>query len=145
MTLPTTQGIRVFVYGSLKRGLHNAGVLADCDFIGRCIIEGRYSLIDLRAFPGLVENPALEPNQKIVGEVYRVSKETLDVLDMIEGHPDFYCRHKVQTPWKGAWAYFLPHEYKERYPLVPPVSDTTVIWRPSDEEVEWLTSPTAAA
>lgn len=131
-----SQGIRVFVYGSLKQGRGNHSALSGADLLGRCVLRGPYRMVDLHYYPGLVMTPTDKSESLVLGEVYRISKGQLDMLDMIEGHPDYYCRHKVQTPWKGAWAYFLPHSYLAAKPSVE-YTHGTQIWLPTDEEVEW--------
>jgi gamma-glutamylcyclotransferase (GGCT)/AIG2-like uncharacterized protein YtfP len=71
----------------------------------------------------------------IAGEVYRVDSETLDALDVLEGHPDWYKREQVNTPWKWAWLYFMPESYAESAPEIE-----SGCWNPTDEEFEWLTA-----
>jgi gamma-glutamylcyclotransferase (GGCT)/AIG2-like uncharacterized protein YtfP len=137
---PSYTGIRVFVYGTLKRGRGNNRFLEDAELLGRCIITGKHTLVDLGYYPGLVENKNGETHS-VVGEVYRINRETLDTLDMLEGHPDYYSRAKVQTPWKGAWCYFLPDDYINVAPPVPTVDNTDVqVWRPTEEEREYVSS-----
>lgn len=137
-------GIRVFVYGSLKQGLHNNGLLKDAEFLGRCTIQGAFKMLDLRSFPGLVRSPSPNGETSVVGEVYRLpNKDALDTLDIIEGHPHFYSRSKVQTPWKGAWCYFLPTEYMAQAPEVEP-SNNTYVWRPNENELSWMEEQRAA-
>jgi gamma-glutamylcyclotransferase (GGCT)/AIG2-like uncharacterized protein YtfP len=123
--------IRVFVYGTLKQGHGNNRLLENSKFLGRCYIEGPWRLINLGAYPGLVEIPKIE-FAKVLGEVYQVDLDTLQSLDWLEGHPRYYRRDKVATPWKNAWAYFLPEDYIEKYPLVDKV------WEPSDVETEFM-------
>lgn len=130
-------GIRVFVYGSLKQGRGNHSALAGADLLGRCVLRGPYRMLDLHYYPGLVMTSNTKEESLILGEVYRISKGQLDTLDMIEGHPDYYCRHKVQTPWKGAWAYFLPQSYLAVKPSVE-YTHGAQVWLPTDEEAEWV-------
>lgn len=134
-----TTGIRVFVYGSLKKGLGNHSVLESALLLGRCKIQGKFQMLDLRYYPGLVFNPQAEKDSAVLGEVYKITKEQLDVLDMIEGHPDYYCRTKVITPWKGAWCYMLPQDYLGK---VHPVEETggVQVWRPNDQEIAYVQS-----
>ena len=129
-------GIRVFVYGSLKRGCGNHSILEKAEYLGRCTLRGKYQMLNLKYYPGLVCNSQID-NNAVLGEVYKVTKEQLDVLDMIEGHPDYYCRTKVTTPWKSAWCYFLPDAYIGRSPPVDPTSGVQV-WLPNKEEVEYV-------
>jgi gamma-glutamylaminecyclotransferase len=124
--------IRVFVYGSLKQGKGNHRLLEQSKFLGRCMIEGPHRMISLGGYPGLVRKEDLPP-RKIVGEVYQVNEETLQSLDWLEGHPRFYERHKVETPFKNAWVYYLPEGYLDRHP------DAGQIWQSSEEERAWFT------
>jgi gamma-glutamylaminecyclotransferase len=122
------EGIRVFVYGTLKAGHPNHGPLEGAEFLGRCFIEGEYTLLNLGWYPGLVA----AGKGKVFGEVYRVDDDTLHTLDIVEGHPEFYERKKITTPWKKAWTYFLPPEYLEENEVV-----ADGCWEPSDEEEEF--------
>ena len=124
--------IRVFVYGSLKNGKGNHRLLANSKYLGRCYIEGKQRLLSLGGFPGLVKDDSL-PMNRIVGEVYQINDETLQALDWLEGHPRFYKREKVATPFKNAWAYYLPAEYLGKgYP------DAGSCWHASPDEHEWM-------
>lgn len=134
----TTAGIRVFVYGSLKQGRGNASALDAATLLGRCVLRGNYALLNLGWYPGLVMDKGL--NGAVLGEVYRINKETLDLLDMIEGHPNYYRRTKVLTPWKGAWAYFLPEDYLGQRPVVEPSVADVSIWQPTDDEVSYVSA-----
>lgn len=103
---------RVFVYGTLKEGHGNHGYyLAGNPAVkklGRCYITGDYRMYTNGAFPIVTVGDDPEREAHIVGEVYEVDEPTLDALDALEGHPDWYCRQKVQTPWKKAWVYLMP-------------------------------------
>lgn len=132
-----TQGIRVFVYGTLKEGRPNNDALRGADLLGRHILRGKYRMVNLGYYPGMVFLPSTEPDNQILGEVYRVSRDTLQVLDYIEGHPNYYARHKVTTPWKGAWCYFLPMAYKDKAEAVETVEGIQ-IWKPSDVERQYV-------
>jgi gamma-glutamylcyclotransferase (GGCT)/AIG2-like uncharacterized protein YtfP len=122
----------VFVYGSLKNGKGNHSLLGNSKFLGRCYIEGPHRMLSLGGYPGLVEKEDI-PNSKVVGEVYQISEETLRALDYLEGHPRYYCRYKVETPFKNAWAYYLPAAYLDKgYP------DAGMCWHPSQDELQWM-------
>lgn len=82
----------VFVYGTLRRGEPNHGwFLEDSEFLGKARTAGR--LVNLGAFPGLLEDPTTE----VEGEVYRVTATTLAGLDQLEGHPHMYQRREVDA------------------------------------------------
>jgi gamma-glutamylaminecyclotransferase len=81
----------VFVYGSLLRGESNHRVLGGARLVARAITAPRYTLIDLGAFPAILDHGTTS----IRGEVYRCDAETLVRLDRLEGHPRFYERRDV--------------------------------------------------
>jgi gamma-glutamylcyclotransferase (GGCT)/AIG2-like uncharacterized protein YtfP len=127
-------GIRVMVYGTLKKGHPNFRALENAEFLGRCYLEGNYAMLDLGWFPAIVHHNRTDLGaRRVYGEVYRVDEDTLYTLDCIEGHPTFYQRQKVETPFKKAWCYFLPESELDREH--EPVD--TGMWRPSDEEKEF--------
>lgn len=103
--------IRVFVYGTLKEGhgnhdyflAGNPGVKK----LGRCYVSGDFDMYTNGAFP-IVTMGNTDRIRHIVGEVYEVDEDTLDSLDCLEGHPDWYRRVKVSSPWKSAWMYVMP-------------------------------------
>lgn len=130
--------IRVFVYGTLKRGngLHALIERGNTDFIGRNYIESNLMLADMGFYPALVPD-TYEPSAKykVFGEVYAVDDETLAAIDMAEGHPRLYKRHKVWTsdPAMKVWAYVLqdkPGEYAEDW-----IEDG--VWNGTDAEIEY--------
>lgn len=135
---PSAPGIRVFVYGTLKQNRSNAGVLRNAELLGRCTLTGTHKMIDLGFYPGLVmDGDPKGPQRTVLGEVYRINRDQLAILDMIEGHPDYYARMKVTTPWKGAWAYYLPTAYFEQREAVAEIGGVQV-WRPSQEEIAYV-------
>ena len=129
-----SKGIRVFVYGTLKSGHGNWSCYFEgnqgATLLGRCYITGHIGLVDLGFFPCAVKTTD-GVERHIVGEVYRVDSTTLDALDCLEGHPDWYCREQVDTPWKRAWCYFMA-DHNNASSLIEPG-----IWHPSDEEILW--------
>lgn len=72
---------RVFVYGTLKRGLRNHRFLENATFVGEAYTVTRFFMIDGR-FPVLRDaGPNLE---QVGGEVYVVNDRTLAQLDELE-------------------------------------------------------------
>jgi len=128
-----TTGIRVFVYGSLKKDHTNHRCIEGAEYLGRCYIVGDYEMIDMQYYPGVLKGGGNKCN-RIYGEVYRVDKDTLDALDILEGHPSYYERIKVDTPWKKAWVYLLPASYSEKgFAVIK-----NGMWHPTQEEKEWI-------
>lgn len=127
---------RVFVYGTLKAGKPNFRALEGAEFLGRCCLHGRYTMVSLGWYPAVIEHvDPTAPVRFISGEVYRVNDDILHTLDIIEGHPNYYTRKKVETPFKKAWVYMLPHQY---------LAGRTVLedgmWQPSDSERDFMRS-----
>jgi gamma-glutamylcyclotransferase (GGCT)/AIG2-like uncharacterized protein YtfP len=100
----------IFVYGSLLRGERAHGLLGDGHFLAAAGTLPAYRLLDLCAYPGLVDNGGVA----VEGEVYAISAQRLAELDRYEGHPDAFRRGPVALapPWDGgvveAWFYRGP-------------------------------------
>lgn len=111
----------IFTYGSLRKGYGNHALLEDGRFgkvvdAGDCITEGKYTLLHLGGFPGLVA----KGNTSVYGELYNVDDDVLRRLDQLEGHPHFYKRVPLKvkpvgtqedTPWQDVEGYVLPEEW----------------------------------
>lgn len=75
---------KVAVYGSLKSGHGNHGLLKGSIHVGNKVVEG-FDMFGLGSFPGI------KPKEggKIFVEVYEVDDTTLERLDWLEGYsPD---------------------------------------------------------
>tara|TARA_R110001599_G_scaffold217203_2_gene415432 strand:- start:591 stop:992 length:402 start_codon:yes stop_codon:yes gene_type:complete len=101
----------VFVYGTLKRGYSNNALLRSSKLLGRAITKERFTMFE----DGIPYVSKYIQTSRISGEVYAVSKSTLDNLDMLEGHPSWYKREKTHieylndqgdTKTINAWLYF---------------------------------------
>ena len=102
---------RVFVYGSLLRGLYNHHWLGAAIFEGSATTQPEFCMVKLGRYPGL-----LAGRSTIVGEVYRVDDAGLARLDELEAAPKLYQR-KLRELADGshAWIYELsePALYKD--------------------------------
>jgi gamma-glutamylcyclotransferase (GGCT)/AIG2-like uncharacterized protein YtfP len=98
--------IRVFVYGTLKRGQRNHRVLAGQRFLGEATTAPRYRLYDRGPYPCLVEDRA--NGVPVQGEVWVVDAETLGRLDAYEEVPKLYTRKEIDLAGYSApvLAYF---------------------------------------
>nr|SPS05747.1 conserved protein of unknown function [Candidatus Nitrotoga fabula] len=93
--------MKIFVYGTLLRGMLRAPVLNDSEFLGLGFIQG--SFYDLGEYPGVQDG-----NDPIYGEIYQIDTSTLEKLDRIEGYnpaaerQSLYLRKNVfVTPFDG--------------------------------------------
>ena len=89
----------MFVYGTLKQGSHNNSMLGKSKFLGKAVTKPALNIksvgvpIVMTPFTDAMRNIA----KPIVGEVYRVSKKTIDTIDILEGHPDLYKRFLIDV------------------------------------------------
>lgn len=96
----------LFVYGTLKQGQRNHGLMdrVGAEFKGFDVIAGRVIHV-MGGLPGLVHSETA----RVEGEIYNVSGEALELLDDFEGvHSGFYERRRVLTVAnEEVWVYFL--------------------------------------
>ena len=96
----------LFVYGTLRKGFNNHGLIEDKPFITEAVIEG--SLILEGWLPMVFPGPGL-----VVGEIYQIDDvDSWRRLDRLEGHPGWYNRREVDaTDADGkayrVWVYFM--------------------------------------
>jgi gamma-glutamylcyclotransferase (GGCT)/AIG2-like uncharacterized protein YtfP len=106
-----------FVYGSLKEGFGNHGVLGDSPLEGKASLISNSKLVSLGSFPAVVKDQ-LE-DTAILGEVYKVDDKALTRLDRLEGNGSFYNRElrditmSENGAQRKAWVYFLMSDYGE--------------------------------
>ena len=99
----------IFAYGSLKRHFHNHHYLESSLYLGTGYTKSKYALYE-DGIPFLVKG---DPVSHVCGELYEVDPTTLKQIDMLEGHPDWYCREQVEIISETnqtimAWLYFYP-------------------------------------
>jgi len=78
--MPDAQPVRVFLYGTLRRGGSAADLLRGCTPLGPATVRGR--LYDLGAYPALILDPAGHP---VHGEVWECPAQLVGQLDRYEG------------------------------------------------------------
>lgn len=104
----------LFVYGTLKRGQPNHGLLGPARWLGDSFLEG-VCLHDLGPFP-----MAIAGEGAIQGEIYAVAWSALAELDAFEGCPRLYrrCRFPL-ADGRLVWIYLgQPHQVRNR-PRLP--------------------------
>lgn len=97
---------RVFVYGTLKRGLRNAHLLSGSRFVSAAEVPG-FALYDLGDYPGIV--PTGTSDDKVPGEIFEVTAETLAKLDRLEDEGTLYRRECLRIGNVDTFIYvYLP-------------------------------------
>lgn len=89
--LATMLTLRLFVYGSLKRGFSNHDRMRGACFAGVAVTASGHELFLVGEYPALVTGGA----GTVSGEVYEVTPEHLLRLDAFEDHPHLYCRTTI--------------------------------------------------
>ena len=96
--------MKLFIYGTLKRGHSRAGVLSGQRFLGEVYTQARYRLYDTGSYPALVEVALSDGvrGREIQGELWQVDAACLATLDKIEGVPRLFRRLPVELkPLEG--------------------------------------------
>jgi gamma-glutamylaminecyclotransferase len=111
----------VFVYGTLKKGHYNHRCIS-MDPTAKLVFDDavvQADMYNLGAFPAITQGKG-----HVQGEVWLVSDLTLDRLDHLEGHPDFYKRKEIFFGGKQkAWAYFMLKENLPKNAVPMPVGN----------------------
>ena len=106
--------MKVFVYGTLKKGFGNHHLLKDASYLGTHITEPKYTMYSMDGFP------AVSPigTTRIIGEVYEITTEILEDLDRLEGYPGWYSRETIITKYEPAYIYLMPNLENTYRPIV---------------------------
>lgn len=92
------QPTNIFVYGTLKKGRGNHGVLGNSVFLGEAVTQNvNFTMFD-GGFP-FVSDVFDDGNQgNIIGELYQTdNKAILSNLDRLEGVPYLYVKREVDV------------------------------------------------
>lgn len=98
----------VAVYGTLKKGYSNYWhYLSGSHFVGSGTTTDKYPLV-VSGLPYLIEEKGVGYNVDV--DVFKVTDSKLKDLDLLEGHPRWYCRKQINITLKGkqvlCWIYF---------------------------------------
>ena len=74
--------MKVFVYGTLRKGMVNDYMMKDCLFIGYGYLRGSLYMIENADYPGYIE----AGSDLILGEIYEVDESNIEALDYFEGY-----------------------------------------------------------
>lgn len=109
----------VAVYGTLREGRGNNRLLTTSTKLGSCTLQGwvMHPAGYHAGFPVIFASDA--PQDEIVVEVYECTTEVLEgPLDGLEGHPTWYKRELVATPFGEAWIYVMQDESYKQFPRI---------------------------
>jgi gamma-glutamylaminecyclotransferase len=110
----------VAVYGTLKIGKGNHGLLSNSIYMGTARTKDLMRLCVV-SLPYLVRGES-EEGKNVLVELYYVDDSTLASLDRLEGHPVYYKREKMKfTPDESifsneveAWVYMVDERYDNK-------------------------------
>lgn len=90
---------KVFVYGTLKKGFGNHGILGKSEFIDEAITKERCFTMFDGVFPFVSDSFVNdELCGSVVGELYEVvDEQTMANLDRLEGVPTLYVKREVDV------------------------------------------------
>ena len=99
----------IFVYGTLRSGGGNSRLLRESELVSIAKTDGKYALY-VEGIPYAVKK---EEVSRIIGEVWSVNSDTLQSIDLLEGHPNWYVRELINVILTDAnmlraWIYFNP-------------------------------------
>lgn len=118
---------RVFVYGTLLRGLANHHWLEGGRFVAPAVTAEPLLLVDLGDYPALLE----QPGTPVVGEVWEVDDRGLERLDRLEDYPALYDRRPVRLQsGESALVYVLRGVPEDHGAVATPI--------PSGDYRDWL-------
>lgn len=97
---------KVFVYGSLRKGMGNHVLLGGSQLVKQDIMMYPGPMVSMGGFPAVIKtNDTL---CRIRGEVYLVDATIMQRLDRLEGYPYFYNRElRATKSGYTTWIYFM--------------------------------------
>ena len=107
---------RIFVYGTLRRGMRQHSMLSGAMFRGLSKTEPAFTLLDAGAWPAAISGG----QTSIGGEVYNLPGEQLEALDAYERHPHFFRRfHVVLADTRLAWMWVYISDIEPHWQFLP--------------------------
>lgn len=101
--------VKIFTYGSLKKGFFNHHVVEDSRFIMKTTTEEKYDMVSFGLYPAVKESVK---NKLIQGELYEVNVNILNRIDYIESNGYYYQRKLIMVNGYDhpVWMYFIINE-----------------------------------
>lgn len=99
----------------MLRGESNHGLLARATFVREAATAVGFTLYALDGHPGM----SAEGGGIVHGEVFDVDSATLERLDALEGHPDWYRRSPLRlADGESVETYLLPSRFTGACPVI---------------------------
>jgi gamma-glutamylaminecyclotransferase len=88
----------LFVYGTLRQGCTNHHLIFGSPHLGPATTVEPFVMATQksRSYPYIFKHPDLHATT-VQGEMYEINQETIHRLDILEGHPDHYCRQQIRV------------------------------------------------
>ena len=116
--------MKLFIYGTLKRGCRNHPYMAGQRFVGEARTAPLFRLVSMGSYPGMVSD---EHGRSIEGEVWEVDAACLKRLHVLEGVEEGEYAFEV-VPLLAPFDEELVHGYRFLQP-VEGRPDVGVVWR----------------
>lgn len=122
----------LFTYGTLMQGFWNHKYLGDSLYLGPGVTYEKYALYNYR-YPFAVHE-AIEdkhPVKTVIGELYQVTREVLDVVDELEQQYDRMAR-PIMSQHRGlltAFVYEYPHSEPYGFKLLCEETQGSYKWK----------------
>lgn len=128
--------MKLFVFGSLKKGEWANAKLAGCMFLGKAVSHDSFLMADV-GYPMIVPVDD-DGGHRVEGEIYEINAAVLAACDRYEGYPSHYTREEKLfslDPGDGdpmpatveAWVYFN-HNLPAQAMRVLPADDGLLRW-----------------
>lgn len=104
--------MKLFVYGTLRRGERAHALLGAARFLGQAWTEPRFRLVDMGGYPALVEGGSL----RVLGEIYEIDPAQMDALDAYEDCPRLYRHAQLTLDGHEVTTYVLVAEHARGMP-----------------------------
>ena len=106
---------KLFVYGTLKRGLGNNSLLRNSEFLGVGITKDRFDVYDC-GFPCAFRN---SDGKRIKGDIYDLTEVDFSFTDMLESNGSLYQREIREFDFHNeivkAWIYIIINPFGRLY------------------------------
>lgn len=106
--------MRLFVYGTLRRGEPGHALLGAARLLGEAVTEPAFTLVDMGEYPAIVEGG----DTAVVGELYEVEDALLVELDRYEDVPELYLRVERVIGGEPASIYVLRPQHGRDQPVI---------------------------